>query len=131
VIAVEDLDIIPSREEVVEAYNGFFTEHQHKLAHYFRTLYRVFKFIDESEIEKKQQYASIMRAQLSSYELALLFYNCLGRAGNAFVKLAEKYALFENIDPDDLIRPQHVSFLGRSAFGVLDVGRYFEPAAKT
>ena len=52
------------------------------LDHYFRHLYRVFKYIDETPVfindkKKRYEYACIMRASLSQYELILLFYNCL------------------------------------------------------
>lgn len=73
------------------------------LDHYFRHLYRIFKYIndvDELNIseEKKYEYASIVRATLSQYELILLFYN--GFSHPKFKVLIEKYALFNNIRPN-------------------------------
>lgn len=73
------------------------------LDHYFRHLYRVFKFIDEAPIfinekKKKYEYACIMRASLSQYELIMLFYNCLSRNGREkFKPLIERYAIFNNL----------------------------------
>lgn len=75
------------------------------LDHYFRLLYRIFKYIDESDkkipemtINKKYEYTSIVRATLSQYELFLLFYNCLSTNGNTkFKPLIEKYAIFNNL----------------------------------
>lgn len=73
------------------------------LDHYFRHLYRVFKFIDEAPIfandkDKKYEYACIMRASLSQYELIMLFYNCLSSNGREkFKPLIEKYAIFNNL----------------------------------
>lgn len=73
------------------------------LDHYFRHLYRVFKFIDEAPIfinekKKKYEYACIMRASLSQYELIMLFYNCLSSNGREkFKPLIEKYAIFNNL----------------------------------
>ncbi|HJH64739.1 MAG TPA: putative phage abortive infection protein [Bacteroides mediterraneensis] len=73
------------------------------LDHYFRHLYRVFKFIDEAPIftndkNKKYDYACIMRASLSQYELIMLFYNCLSSNGREkFKPLIEKYAIFNNL----------------------------------
>lgn len=73
------------------------------LDHYFRHLYRVFKFIDEAPIfvndkNKKYEYACIMRASLSQYELIMLFYNCLSSNGREkFKPLIEKYAIFNNL----------------------------------
>lgn len=73
------------------------------LDHYFRHLYRVFKYIDEASIfvndkNKKYEYACIMRASLSQYELIMLFYNCLSSNGREkFKPLIEKYAIFNNL----------------------------------
>lgn len=73
------------------------------LDHYFRHLYRVFKYIDEAPIfendeKKKYDYTCIMRASLSQYELIMLFYNCLSSNGREkFKPLIEKYAIFNNL----------------------------------
>ena len=70
------------------------------LDHYIRHLYRIFKYIDEAEaisIMKKQDYAAIVRATLSTYELVLLYY--IGFSHSTFKKLIEKYALLNNHRP--------------------------------
>lgn len=73
------------------------------LDHYFRHLYRVLKYIDEAPIfvndkNKKYEYACIMRASLSQYELIMLFYNCLSSNGREkFKPLIERYAIFNNL----------------------------------
>lgn len=76
----------------------------HIFDHYFRHLYRVFKYIDDSIIiddNDKYKYASIMRSSLSQYELILLFYNCLSINGiDKFKPIVEKYALFNNLRTD-------------------------------
>ena len=66
--------------------------------HYFRNLYHVFAFIDRSELSsaEKLQYAKIVRAQLSTAEVVLLFANALTEQGAAFEKFITKYALFEH-----------------------------------
>lgn len=81
------------------------------LDHYFRHLYRVFKFIDEAPIfindkKKKYDYACIMRASLSQYELIMLFYNCLSSNGREkFKPLIEIYAIFNNLRVELLAKP--------------------------
>ena len=68
----------------------------------------------------KKFYTNFVRAQLSSSELGLLFYNCLGGYGNEkFKPLVEKYALLKNMPKRDdfLIEPRHKKFYRRSAFG--------------
>ena len=77
---------------------------------YFRHLYRIYKYIDESPLIDKTErydYACIARAQLSDYELLMLFYNALNVSDNGILKfknLIEKYAIFNNIRENMLAR---------------------------
>ena len=68
------------------------------LDHYFRYFYRILKFIDDTELIDNQQkyyYASIFRAQLSKYELLMLYFNGLSKFGREKLKpLMEKYDSF-------------------------------------
>ena len=73
------------------------------LDHYYRHLYRIFKYIDSANSmffnkEKKYEYAAIVRATLSPYELIMLYYNCFSHP--SFKELIEKYALLNNIRYD-------------------------------
>ena len=77
---------------------------------YFRHLYRMFKYIDVSPLiddSERYDYACIVRAQLSDYELLMLFYNALNVRDHGdlkFKQLIEKYAVFNNIRKDMLAR---------------------------
>ena len=83
---------------------------------YFRHLYRIFKYIDESQLiddTERYSYSCIVRAQLSEYELLLLFYNALTIDDNGIYKfknLIEKYAIFNNIREPMLAR-QHEDYI--------------------
>lgn len=92
--------------DFLDHYNATYRVYQTDFGHYFRNLYRIIKFIDEtlfeeSEIENhnlKYQYTSMVRAQLSDYELLWLFYNCLSINGEEkFKPYIEKYSLFKNL----------------------------------
>ena len=62
-------------------------------------------------------YASFARAQLSSYELACLFYNCLSQHGvEKFKPLAEEYTLFKNLPWELLVNNQHIAHFEAKAF---------------
>ena len=84
------------------------------LDHYFRHLYRIFKYIEDSELfteEEKYQYASMARSSLSPYELVLLFYNCLSTNGKEkFKPLIETFALFNNLRLDLLIQKDQETY---------------------
>jgi hypothetical protein len=104
--------------ETVEAYDKLYSEDKSDMSHYFRTIYHIIKFIDTSNIENKKQYISIARAQLSSYEQILIFYNCLHENGNEkFKPLIEKYALFKNIDGSLVINQEHLNEYASGAYG--------------
>lgn len=87
-------------------YHLIFSKLNTDLGHYYRNLYRIFKIIDKSNFEEdneqnfkvKYEYASIVRSQLSDYEIYFLFFNGLSKYGNTkFKKLIEKYTLLKII----------------------------------
>ena len=98
-------------EEVLirEAYHDFFEKHQYDLGHYFKNLYHIVKFVHNSNIEDKQVYISLVRAQLSSHELLVLFYNCLSEYGIKFKPLVIQYEILDGL-PDLLIQEGHIKF---------------------
>ncbi len=88
----------------------FFAKYQALVGHYLRHLYNMVKFVEEKDFliyEEKKRYTNLIRAQLSSYELALLFYNCLSDQGKDFKPLVEKYTLLKNIDFNLLLSNEH------------------------
>lgn len=104
------------KEKAVHAYVNFYHARQHDLAHYFRTLYHIFKFIRDSSFENKRQYTSLVRAQLSAGELALLFYNCISPFGEKFKPLVEEFGLLEHLDNSLLLNPEHAGFYLSGAY---------------
>ena len=94
------------------------------IGHYFRHLYQVVKFVDQSdfikEFEAKKFYTNLILAQLSSDELGLLFYHSLSDRGTEFKGLVERYALFENISSEVLIDEEHKKLYAPSAYGESD-----------
>ena len=82
--------------------------------HYMRHLYRIFRFInDANEISdvKKREYAEIVRATLSPYELVFLYY--IGFSHPRFKVLIEKYALLNNLRPFLLAAPDERQLVAR------------------
>lgn len=105
-------------ERINLTYMNFYHGLQGEIGHYFRSLYHIVKLIDQSEIDNKRLYTNLVRAQLSSYELTLLFYNGLSDMGNEkFKPLIEKYALFKNMPKNLLINPSdHVKLYEKPAY---------------
>ena len=107
-----------NNHQAIEAYDIFYKKSRADLSHYFRTLYHIIKFIDQSEITDKAQYTSITRAQLSSHEQIMLFYNCLHINGKEkFKPLIEKYALLKNLDRSYIVNKDFLDEYERSAYG--------------
>lgn len=106
-------------EPSIETYELWYRKRDYAIGHYFRTLYNVFRFIDESGGDEKTMYARLVRAQLSRDELKLLAFNGLGQHGREkFRPLIEKYSLLKHLPPgsvsDDLLdRYESIAF-GRS-----------------
>lgn len=98
----------PSIAEVVKN-DGIFGYEQQMTGlfdSYFRYLYRILKYIDDSKLisdEVKYQYAGILRTHLSYMELPLLYYNGLSGFGREKMKpLMERYHLLKNIREEKL-----------------------------
>lgn len=93
-----------SASEVKNRYSLIQNQNNHILGHYFRNLYQALKLIDGYEKSivsdsDKRKYASILRAQLSSKELAILFVNCLENVSDQgqFKNLLIEYAMLEHL----------------------------------
>jgi len=88
---------IPKNDFIDLIYMEFFEKRQSILGHYFTNLYQIVKFVDNANIKNKKEYTNILRAQLSRYELLLLYFNCLSKYGEKFKPLVEDYSLLKNI----------------------------------
>lgn len=99
------------------SYEKLFVLYQADLGHYFRNLYNLVKYVKNSQIEDKKVFTNIVRAQLSSYELALLFYDCVSELGRGkFKPLVEEFSLFNNLSQDLIFDPNHLQFFDYSAY---------------
>lgn len=105
------------KEEEVP-YQTFFDNHQKHVGHYFFHLYNVIRFVDQSEIIEKKLYTRLIRDQLSTDELGVLFYHGLSEPGAEFKAMIEKYALFEYLRP--VLQNRQAEKYATSAYGESD-----------
>jgi len=98
----------------IEAYDESYPYWQSDLGHYFRNLYHIFRLVDESvlDVKEKEKISRIGRAQLSNFELVLLFYNGLSEKGAKFKPLIEKYKLLDNLPESLLLHRGHLTAYG-------------------
>ena len=110
----------PEAKILNDTYENFLIPYEPIVGYYFRHLYNVVKFVEHhSDLLKEdtKRYTNLVRAQLSSYELGLLFYNCLSKRGAKFKEFVEDYALLEDVSSTELIDVEHKKHYKESAFG--------------
>lgn len=98
------------------AYKKFYEEHQANIGHYYRNLYNIVRFVKDSDTDDKWFYIRVVRAQLSVFELSLLFYNCLSGPGKGFKPLVEEFTLLKTIEDKGLIEPTDRQYYKSTAF---------------
>jgi len=122
------LSFIDNNDNFNNIYLFIYNKLNTDFGHYFRNLYRIIKMIDEqifdsesqqNDFEKKYYYTSIVRAQLSDYELLWIFFNCNYEFGSKFKPLIEKYAFLKVLSQtNDLVLIKYKSFYKETAFGL-------------
>ncbi|KLE08116.1 hypothetical protein AF79_09140 [Aliarcobacter butzleri L354] len=92
--------IYSNNNQAIGLYNAFHSEYSQIINHYFRNIYHILKIIEEEDdfdIDKKKYYTNILRAQISNYELALIFMNAIYRKEDS--KLFPLLVKFEFMEP--------------------------------
>lgn len=94
-----------AREQYVKRY----WELEPLLGPYWRSLYHLFKYVDEaapSDVERVR-YAKIARARLSSDELLVFFYNLATTEGSEFLPLVRQFDLLKHLPRELLLAKNH------------------------
>lgn len=114
-----DTDFETHHIHIEQAYHKASDRINNSLAHCFRTIYIIYKYIDSAvgvEEDRKKDYARIVRAFLSDDELLSIFYNSLIRPSQpsdyefGFYKMTyyvDKYDVMQNFSKSKLIHPIH------------------------
>ncbi len=108
-------------ERIKISFEAFFKTRQSDLDHYFKNFVGILNFIDKSTQEDKQFYTDIIRNQLSSNELLMLFYYGLSGKNNHFKILVENYHLFLDLPIADLYEKDDVSLYETNAYGKKEI----------
>lgn len=91
-------------EAINQVWLEFYKDKQNQLGHYFRSLYNILKFVDQTRIDNKKFYTDLLRAQLSSPELLSIFYNVNSDMGREkLLPLINKYNLLKHLDKDEVV----------------------------
>lgn len=83
----------------------------------FRNLGEIIKFVDTSEINNKNFYVNILKAQLGLHELLLLFYyGFCHEQGISLKPFIEKYNLFDQLPINEVLEEEHLQRYDAKAF---------------
>jgi hypothetical protein len=86
---------------IQRVHSYFYEEFGHLLGHYFRNVHYVLEHIDS--VVDSEKYSKIFRAQLSKFELVLMYYNSLSlMSSKRHVELLLKYDIFNGLYLSDL-----------------------------
>lgn len=88
-IAYWDLD--PKKPNGINT--KYYGGHQYRLGHYFRHIYQTVKYIDSNQnlnYGERYKYATMLRAQMSTFEQSLLFFNSISQLGRPWELEAKK-----------------------------------------
>ena len=119
--------ITNKEDNIKKEYENFFHRVQYNLGHYFRNLYHIYKYVYITELiepNEKQFYCNIVRAQLSTDELVLIFYNSItpinyySDSPNLgypnFRYLIDKYDILQNMNSRLLLDKEHMTIFTKN-----------------
>jgi len=92
-------------------YGLFFQNYHYVIGHYYRHLYHIINFVKDFEESRSdfnglsKKYIDFIQAQMSSFEMMLLFYNSISFP--KLLTLLKKYNFLENLAIEDLIDESH------------------------
>ncbi|MCC4791186.1 putative phage abortive infection protein [Vibrio splendidus] len=93
-----------------EIYDEFYHDYGYLVGHYFRNINYILEHVDKSF--NKENYSKIFRAQLSRYELTLLYYNMTSSySSDSFNKLINRYNILNGIYQYDICYQPEVEVL--------------------
>lgn len=115
-------------------YERVFEETGTQLGHFFRYIINAIEFAEEErkKANDAKRYINLIQAQLSNYQLSVMFYNLLSSVslnaqGEKRAKeLVDNYGLLKNIHESHLIDKSHCAFFPKTKFKFLGNRTYGE-----
>lgn len=111
-------DFIRAKRILKRQSTSFFGKRTQYFGHYFRFLINLIKFVDDSSIDSgnKKRYINIIKSQLSTYEMVIMFYYAQSNYGEELKIIIEKFALFEHFPLDKLFSRKQVMLFSDTAW---------------
>lgn len=107
------------RRHIHDVYIRVYKKYSNDLGHYYRLFYNIVRYVHEYETEDqvRGRLIRLLRAQLSDYELGLLFYNGLSEFGQRLKPLIERYSLLDNLPSEMVLCEEYRQLYHPTAFG--------------
>ncbi|MCG6489964.1 putative phage abortive infection protein [Vibrio parahaemolyticus] len=99
-LSISECGIKERISTIIDNYQIIYYENKDNLSHYLKTIYRLYKVIDEQEDlddKRKYFYAKIVRSQFTEEELFLIYYNSCSSYGRNFRALILKYNILKHL----------------------------------
>lgn len=102
---VQQNSISNTRKNLKVNYVEFYSSNKESISHYYRTIYRIFKYISDSNLLtiEKMKYAKIVRAQLTDSELFFIYYNSFSVDGTNFRSLILEFKILKHLSQLDKV----------------------------
>lgn len=111
-----------NKNNCITLYKSFYSNYSF-CGVYFRSAYRLIRYVEESELEnyEKYQYTSFFRSQITDDILLMTFYACALDVERSLHKdLLEKYAILKNMPKEKLVCAEHLEWFDNKAFSGSD-----------
>jgi len=102
-------ELAADKSIALQCYERLYEEAGKWLGPYFRSIYHLHKLLHYSGLPeaRRVQYASLVRAQLSRFELIILFYNLLSDKSFKMRSYVSFYGVLKHLDIHDLLDMSH------------------------
>lgn len=98
--------------KIKEAYIKFYNKNNRFIGHYLRTLNQIFQFVFESTVENKVKYLQFIKAQLSEYELMIIFYHSMVYESFVGFNVLKEKGIFQDFVYETLVNIEtHKAYL--------------------
>lgn len=110
----EKLNKMDTEKRLKSIYSSFFQKYHYAIGHYYRHLFHILKFASDFQNTNKgcdnisKKYVDFVQAQMSSFELTLLFYNSL--SSPRLLDLLVQYNFLDNLAEEELVLKSHNCF---------------------
>ena len=92
-------------------YVDLYYSRKEELSHYYKIIYRIFKVVDESDLDEKDkfEYITILRSQLSENEMLAIYYNSHSRYGESLYRFILRYNFLKHLP--SISKPEFKGYL--------------------